>query len=168
VDPTCQSSRAAPGPLGSAPLPRGHHAQRRCSGLKPMSGQRAARPDSCLARAAPNSLASLAHPTVPPRPPDSAASPLAPRPDRRLTRATVVPIARAPIAMVRSRVSRTAAARHAAPAVARHHLRAGEPPSPLSPVHVGRADTACVGHAHCASGPSANSAQCTRLNFIDF
>jgi hypothetical protein len=28
---------------------------------------------------------------------------------------------------------------------------------------VGRADAAGVGHAHCASGPSANSAQCTRL-----
>jgi hypothetical protein len=114
-----------------------------------------------------------------------------PRPDRRLTRTTVVPIARAPTAAVRSRVARTADGRLAAPAVARHRLRDGEPPSPVrrrrvvagSPssaaaprvavgrahaVHVGRADAAGVGHMHCASGPSANSAQCTRLNFIDF
>jgi hypothetical protein len=38
--------RAAPGPCGRAPLPRGCHAWRRRRGLKPMSGQRAARPDS--------------------------------------------------------------------------------------------------------------------------
>jgi hypothetical protein len=35
-------------------------------------------------------------------------------------------------------------------------------------VRVGRADAAGVGHARCASGPSVNSAQCTRLNFIKF
>jgi hypothetical protein len=35
-------------------------------------------------------------------------------------------------------------------------------------VHVGRVDAVGVGHTHCATGPSANSAQCTRLNFINF
>jgi hypothetical protein len=35
-------------------------------------------------------------------------------------------------------------------------------------VRVGRADAAGMGHARYATGPSANSAQRTRLNFINF
>jgi hypothetical protein len=55
--PTCHTPRAVPGPHGSTPLLRGRHVLRRCRGLKPLSGQRAARPDSCLASAAPRTTA---------------------------------------------------------------------------------------------------------------
>jgi hypothetical protein len=41
VGPTCQTLHAAPGPPGSALLPRGCHAPRHASALKAMSGPRA-------------------------------------------------------------------------------------------------------------------------------
>jgi hypothetical protein len=55
--PTCQTPRAAPGPRGSVPLLCGHHAPRRRHGLKPLSGQRIARPESCVASPAPRPTA---------------------------------------------------------------------------------------------------------------
>jgi hypothetical protein len=76
-----------------APLPRGRHAPRRHSGLKPLSGQRArASRQHCLAFVAPL-------PTAPPAL-DSAAPP-----DCRLARTAVVLTARALTAAVRSRVA---------------------------------------------------------------
>jgi hypothetical protein len=44
VSPTCQTPHAAPGPLGSVPLPQGCHAPRRSHTLRQLSGPRAARP----------------------------------------------------------------------------------------------------------------------------
>jgi hypothetical protein len=68
--------------------PISRHAPRRCSSLKLLLGQRVARPDSCLARAAPDRA-----PHGTPRPTTSRRSParqrhlaLVPRPDRRLAR----------------------------------------------------------------------------------
>jgi hypothetical protein len=129
----------------------GRHAPRRHSDLKPLSRQRArASRQRCLAFAAPL-------PTAPPAP-DSAAPP-----DRCLTHAVVVPTARAPTAVVRSRVARTAAGRLAVPAVARRRLRAGEPPPPLSPVRRCRATAGSPGSAAaepCATGQSCRP-RCT-------
>jgi hypothetical protein len=148
-----------------APLPRDRHTPRRRSSLKPLSGQRVARPDSCLTCAAPDSV------TSPSRPSPRRACPLAdrrlaphaasrppPRTCRRRPNSCLALAAPLPTA------SPVAVARPPSPVVvACRRLRAGEPPPPSSPVRVGRADAAGVGQAHSASGPSANSAQCTRL-----
>jgi hypothetical protein len=126
VGPTCQSSRAAPC---------------RHSGLKPLSGQRAARPNSCLARAAPDSLA------PPSRPSPRHAHPLA---DRRLApRAASRPPPHARRRRPDSCLALTAPLPTASPvAVARspspvaivcRRLRADEPPPPPSPVRQCRA-----------------------------
>jgi hypothetical protein len=73
--------RAAPGPRGSAPLLRGRHAPHRRRGLKPLSGQRAARPDSSPHPRRPDSASShplasrqcpASHAPPPPRPAVSA------------------------------------------------------------------------------------------------
>jgi hypothetical protein len=99
---------------------------------------RAARPPDCLARAADAR-------TAPPhsrRPDSHRPSPGTPRhragPARR-TRATCAATGRGPCGRgTRTRCARGPSRRHG------------------------------VGHAHCATGPSVNSAQCTRLNFIKF
>jgi hypothetical protein len=155
---TCQSSRAVPGLRGSAPLPRGCHTPRRCSGLKPLSGQRAARPNSCLARAAPD----RAPHTAPTRRRRLA---LVLRPDCRLARVTVIPTARAPTTAVRSCVARTA------PAVVRRRLRAGEPPSPPSPVRrrrvvTGSSSSAAVPCAARAARPRPWAAPALRTRTV--
>jgi hypothetical protein len=154
--------------------------------LKALSGQRAARPDST-----PRAAQSTASPRPPAhRPPPhpscrvptvaSRRSPArqrtphaAPRPDRCLARAARVAsdivarrcraLAIAVSAPVRRRPRRRPCTGAEPPPSAR---RRAEPPRARGP----RTRCACgpsrrrgVGHVHCASGPSANSAQCTRL-----
>jgi hypothetical protein len=128
------------------PLPRGRHAPRRQRGFKPLSGPRAARPDSVTAHSAPARSPRLALaarrplprplrrvPTASPTPPDS-----------RLAHAAVVQTAHAPTAAVRSRIARTVAGRLAVtrrhrPSPLRRCLRTGEPPLLPSPVRRCRA-----------------------------
>jgi hypothetical protein len=72
VGPTCQTTRAAPGLHGSAPLPRGCHVPRRSSALKALSGLRAGVP----------TLTPIARPH---------ASPLAPPPRSHVARTVAMP-----------------------------------------------------------------------------
>jgi hypothetical protein len=115
VGATCQTPRAAPGPLGSAPLPCGCHMLRSSRALKALSGPRTGVPTA---------------PSCPSWPPPDGLTP----PARRLTPHAAAPIARVPTAAVRSRVTRTTAVlpwpprRSPVAVVLRRHPRAGEPP----------------------------------------
>jgi hypothetical protein len=98
VGPTCQTSRAAPGPRGSAPLPRGCHAPCSSRTLKALPGPRADVPTApsrpsrpppdrlapdCLAPPARRLAPRAAVPIEPPsRPPRSEAASLGPSPCR--------------------------------------------------------------------------------------
>jgi hypothetical protein len=131
---------------------RARAAARRCRvaamrrGLKPLSGQRVARPGSCLARPRPPDSAASSCPPVS-RPPRPRRSPLdsvphsAPLADRRL----------APHRRARHRPSPSPRA------VSRRLPCAGVEPSPvhaLQPAEaVGHASAAHAGHAPCGHGP---------------
>jgi hypothetical protein len=104
-----------------APLLRGRHAPRRCSGLKPLLGQRAARP----AAASPAPL-----PTAPrtPRRANRRLTPLA----RPTAASRAMPLSRQLAPRPRRSEATSPEPRPPSP-IARRHLRAGEPPSPPSP-----------------------------------
>jgi hypothetical protein len=122
VGPTGQPPRAAPGPRGSTPLPHGRHVPRQCCGLKPLSGQRAARPDSC-------------HASPAPRP--TAAAPPASRPHRarrlrpnRSPRSRRRPDRRGPKPPTPGPTPSRAAHRPSVAVAPRRRVRADEPPFP--------------------------------------
>jgi hypothetical protein len=120
-------------------LLRGRHAPRRCSGLKPLSGQRAARP----AAASPAPL-----PTAPrtPRRANRRLTPLA----RPTAASRAMPLSRQLAPRPRRSEATSPEPRPPSP-IARRHLRAGEPPSPPSPVR-----RRCV----VAGSPSSAAAPC--------
>jgi hypothetical protein len=151
--------------------PVSRHAPCRQRGLKPLSGQRVARPDSApLARA--RRQRCLAPHSAPARPRLAlTARRLPPRPSRRRPDRATAPTAHAPTAAVQSRVARTRRAAVSVP-VSRCPRRlpcAGDEPPP-SRTPSGRAATRShAGRApHCASGPRAISAQLHPVNFINF
>jgi hypothetical protein len=135
------------GPAHSAPLPRGRHAPRRRRGLKLLSGQRAAHPDSCLDRVAPR-------PTAASRPP-RACRRRARQPPRSRHRPDCHGLKPSTPAPSPSR---------AAPSSPRRFPRrlpcAGAEPPP--------ARRAAPRAAHCASGPRAVSAQWHPVKFYYF
>jgi hypothetical protein len=140
----------APPVTRRAPLQRGRHVPHRCHGLKPLSGQRAACPDSRLARAA-----RPRQPPLPRRPP----------PDR-LARTAVTPTARlacaaVPTAAVRSRrcpgPSPYRAARRSPVAVTPHRR------SPPSPVRRRRATVGSPSSAPPGSAAAARSHRAPRV-----
>jgi hypothetical protein len=90
MGPTCQAPLSAPGPAGSAPLPRGCHALRHTRALNAMSGPPAGVPTaSCCSdrapfrphhRRCPNRLASPRPVPITPSPLSEATPPLCPNP----------------------------------------------------------------------------------------